>query len=227
MLDATYCVLRTFLGALPCFADALHGVDRPRFDVHIRSWAHDLVRRSGMRLTILGSQAIDWTRAYIVMSNHQSHFDIPVLFVCVPTSLRMVTKKELFRIPVFGQALRAIEMVRIDRGDRAQALASLRAAGALLEGGLSIWIAPEGTRSRDGRIGPLKKGGFILASETGVPILPVAIDGTRHVLPAESLTLHHDLPVRVTFGQPIPSKGATVEELTAKVQAFFAGTLHP
>ena len=135
-------------------------------------------------------------------------------------SLRMVAKTELFRIPGFGRAMRAAEFVEVDRGDRARAVDSLKRAAATLGSGVSVWIAPEGHRSRDGVLGPLKKGGFHLARETGTAILPVALCGTRDVLPPETRRMNHDVPVRVVFGAPIETAGRPIPDLMAEVQSF-------
>jgi 1-acyl-sn-glycerol-3-phosphate acyltransferase len=121
----------------------------------------------------------------IVMSNHQSLYDIPVLFQAIPGKIRMVAKAELFRFPVWGRAMLAAGFIRIDRSDREQAIESLRTVGgSLLASGTKVWIAPEGTRSKTGEVGEFKSGGFRMALEMKTRILPVVIDGTHDVLPA-------------------------------------------
>jgi 1-acyl-sn-glycerol-3-phosphate acyltransferase len=137
------------------------------------------------------------------MSNHQSLYDIPVLFHVIGSNLRMVAKKELFSLPVFGHALAVAGFIRIDRSDRESAVESLRRGHDLLAQGTHVWIAPEGTRSRSGKLLPFKKGAFYLAFEAGMPILPVTVAGTRDVLPADGLLSRAGAKVRVTIHPPI------------------------
>lgn len=154
---------------------------------------------AGIQVNVRGRENIDPSRTYLVMSNHQSHFDIPVLFFAFGPNLRMITKKELFKIPVFGPALKGAGFISIDRGDRAKALTALESAKGFLSSGTHIWIAPEGTRSLTGDLLPFKKGGFVLALDTGLPILPVSIRGTRNVLPKGRMRTTRGVSVDVTF----------------------------
>jgi len=149
---------------------ALGRLDRAAVDRRLRSWGQAILDIAEMRLDIRGRDDLDWSRSYVIMSNHQSLFDIPVLTVAVPGSLRFVAKKELFRVPVWGQAMRAARIISIDRQNRRSAIESLHDAADVLRSGIHIWIAPEGTRSLDGKIGKLKKGGFMLALDTATPI---------------------------------------------------------
>ncbi len=220
MLDTAYCLAQTLAISLPTVIDAARGrLTRQACDERLLSWAHKLVARTETQVTITGGP-VDWSRAYVIMSNHQSHFDLPIVCYVVRGTVRMVAKKELFRIPIFGRAMREAEMICIDRQDRASAIASLRAAGELLHDGVSIWIAPEGTRSKTGRLGPLKKGGFMLAHETGAPILPIAIAGTHAILPPGTPVVKRGKPVRVHLGEPIPTQGMEVGDLMDKVRIF-------
>jgi 1-acyl-sn-glycerol-3-phosphate acyltransferase len=166
------------------------------------------------------------------MSNHQSHLDIPVLYRVVRGRMRMVTKVELTRVPVWGRAMREAGMVVVDRGDSKQAIASLRAAIEQIRGGTSVWIAPEGTRTRTGALLPFKKGGFRLALDAGVPILPIAIAGTRDAMPADGFRCVRGKRVDVWVGAPIAVAGLTTEALSARVRAFLeeklsSGTSRP
>jgi 1-acyl-sn-glycerol-3-phosphate acyltransferase len=203
-------------------ADSLTGkLTRERVDDRAHRFAAGVVGRARMQLTVEGQDRVPKGRAYVYMSNHQSHMDIPVLYHVMPSpTVRAIGKQELFRMPVFGQAMRAAEFICIDRSNREAAIASLRAAGDKIREGVSIWIAPEGTRSRSGAVGPLKKGGFHLALETGTPIVPIAISGTRNVLPAGGKAMTYDVPVHVTIGAPIPVEGRDVDGLMAEVSRF-------
>jgi 1-acyl-sn-glycerol-3-phosphate acyltransferase len=127
-----------------------------------------------------------------------------VLFQSVPGRLRMVAKSELFMVPIWGKAMLEAGFIRIDRSDQAQAIGALRdLGGQLLASGTRVWIAPEGTRSKTGEIGSFKSGGFRMALDAKVRILPVAIDGTRHVLPAKGVVVHRGKRVTATLLPPI------------------------
>jgi 1-acyl-sn-glycerol-3-phosphate acyltransferase len=152
-------------------------------------------------------------RRYLVLCTHSSHYDIPASFVALPGSIRMLAKRELFRIPLLGRAMRAAEFPSIDRHDRQRAMQDLEKARAMMQSGIVLWAAPEGTRSRDGHLLPFKKGCFHLALDTGAVIVPVAIRGIHHVLPAHSLRLNLGLPVELKIGEPIDAGQFTAEQL--------------
>jgi 1-acyl-sn-glycerol-3-phosphate acyltransferase len=146
------------------------------------------------------------------MSNHESLYDIPLLFVALPGSMRMLTKKELFRVPIWGRGLAAGEFVSIDRSDHEQALKDLEAAREKMASGISLWIAPEGTRSRDGTLGEFKKGGIMLAIRTGATIVPVGIRGSRDILPPKTLfNVRLGCMPEVHVGNPIDARDYGVE----------------
>jgi 1-acyl-sn-glycerol-3-phosphate acyltransferase len=132
----------------------------------------------------------------------------------------MLAKKELFEIPLWGKGLRAAEFVEVDRSNHTRAIASIEFAARLIREGVSIYLAPEGTRSRDGKIGPLKKGGFHLALGTGAPIVPVAIRGTIDILPRGHRVMQTGRTVDVTIGAPIPVEGRSLDALMAEVRDF-------
>ncbi len=142
-------------------------------------------------------------RAYVLMTNHQSLMDVPSVVATFPGRLRMVGKRELGQLPVWGHAMKAAGVVFVDRGNRAQSIQALERAKSQLREGTSIWIAPEGTRSRTGELGPLKKGGFHLARQLGAPIAPAWITGTREIISPDGfgVTLHGHITVR--YGAPI------------------------
>jgi 1-acyl-sn-glycerol-3-phosphate acyltransferase len=166
---------------------------------------------------------------FVVMSNHQSVYDIPVIFQALPLRLRMVAKQELFRVPVWGRAMRYAGFVSIDRSDRERAKESLRVAKQKMQNeGTSIWIAPEGTRSRTGELGPFKSGGFHLALDAGLRILPVSIVGTFDILRADTTSVTKGADVRVIVHEPIdprPYGPGRRAELTADVRAAIASSL--
>src|SRR6185437_2007700 len=147
-----------------------------------------------------------------------SLIDIPAMMGAVPGSLRMVMKEALTRVPVWGQALVASGFVPVDRKNRDKAIAQLEKAKQMLSSGVSIWISPEGTRARDGMLAPFKKGGFHVALDLGVPIIPAWIDGADRVLPPDQWKVHYDGTTTVTFGKPIGTIGKSLDVLMGEVR---------
>lgn len=198
-------------------------------DERLKWWSRELLRTAGVELHVRGLENVPEGEALVVMSNHRSYYDIPTVFCAVPGNrLRMVAKKELFRVPIFGRAMLASGFVKIDRDKRERAIESLRASERLLSQGTRVWIAPEGTRSRTGELGPFKAGGFHMAVEAGVKILPLALEGTENVMGAESLTITKGAKVKVQILPPIdaPKYGrGKRKELMADVRAAIAGAL--
>ncbi len=177
-----------------------------RADQHIARWSASLLAQVDLSFEIAQVELVPRDEAFVVMSNHQSLYDIPVLCQAVPLRMRMIAKAELFRFPLWGRAMTNLGFIDLDRGNRAQSLQGLKRAQSALASGTSIWVAPEGTRSPTGRLLPFKAGGFHLASAARARILPVTIDGTRHALPAKSLQARRGVHVRVTFGAPIDTR---------------------
>jgi 1-acyl-sn-glycerol-3-phosphate acyltransferase len=176
-------------------------------------WGARMCHTCGIELNVEGGERIDWNQPLVVMANHQSLFDIPVLYAALPRPFGMLAKQELFRFPVFRSAMAGLGCVPIDRGNRRQSFASLRAAAERVRAGSSIVVFPEGTRSEDGRIRPLKKGPFHLVEMAGVPIVPVGIRGTRDALAKDGL-LVHAARVRVRIGEALAAsrKGQTARD---------------
>lgn len=183
---------------------ALQRTNYQRCDVRLDSWSRRLVEQAGITIRTFGRENLTPGETYVVMSNHQSHYDIPVVFQALAIPVRMVAKTELFRVPVFGRAMLDSGFIELDRGNRRRAMESLKLAGKRIrEDKLSIWIAPEGTRSKDARMGEFKTGGFHLAREAGVPILPVTIDGTINVHRSGDSVVHRGRTVKVVIHQAI------------------------
>jgi 1-acyl-sn-glycerol-3-phosphate acyltransferase len=180
--------------------DSVRGtVPKELSDRRLARWASNIVRHLGVELEVRGRENLRPGETYLVMSNHQSLYDIPILFVVIGSNIRMIAKKELFHVPIFGKALAEGGFIAIDRKNRAKAFRSLQRAGNVLASGTHVWIAPEGTRSPNGKLGPFKKGAFYLALEAGLPILPVTLDGTRHALPPRGVRSVPGGKVRVTI----------------------------
>jgi 1-acyl-sn-glycerol-3-phosphate acyltransferase len=160
--------------------------------VHIvaRMWARGILFVSRIKVTVNGLANIDPTQSYVYMSNHQSNFDIPVLLGYLPVQFRWLAKAELFKIPIFGRAMRGAGYVKIDRFNQEAAFESINEAAGKMKNGVSVMIFPEGTRSLDGNIRSFKKGGFIMAVDAGVPIVPVVIKGTWPIMDKSSLRIN-------------------------------------
>jgi 1-acyl-sn-glycerol-3-phosphate acyltransferase len=231
---AAFAAYKTLAISVPVLIDAALGrVSVEKCDELLEGWSRAIVERAQIDLQVEGLERVPQGRAYLLMSNHQSHFDIPLLYQAwrfSPRTLRMVAKAELFRIPVFGGALRESGFVSVDRsGDRANAERAMRDCAAAIERGINIWIAPEGTRSPDGKLGRFKKGGFLLAQTTGVPIVPIAIAGSREILPKHSRNVQRGVKVKITFFPPIsPTQPKRpIAELMAEVRRQVASGLPP
>ncbi len=183
-------------------------------------WGKSLLFASGIHVRVKGMTNISPDRSYIYMANHQSHFDIPVILGYLSVQFRWLAKSELFRIPIFGQAMQGAGYISIDRSDRKSAFESLDRAANTIRNGASVLIFPEGTRSRDGRIGPFKKGGFVLAIDSEAPIVPVILHGTRAIMPKGRLTITPQ-DVLLEICPPIETAGhtrRTKNELLEKVR---------
>ncbi len=212
-------LLRTVSATLRITIATLADAYRNRFtreiaDRRLRWWSRRLLDLFVARCRLIGdaSAANPNGRPLVIMSNHSSLYDIPLIFVALPGSIRMLTKKELFSVPIWGRGLAAGEFVSIDRSDHAQALRDLDKAKEKMASGISLWVAPEGTRSRDGKLGDFKKGGFVLAIQTGARILPVGIRGSRDILPPKTF-FQADLgrTAEVYVGEPIDAATFTMD----------------
>ena len=165
----------------------------------------------------------------IFIANHVSNAD-PLAFIpAIPRRVGILVKRELFRIPMFSQAMMRAQFVPVDRGDRESSGKSVSAAAQKLKEGLSLAIFAEGTRSPDGRLRPFKKGGFLMAIEAGVPIVPVSIAGTQKIQPKGSWIIRPG-EVAVSFGPTVDASEYTVErrsELIKRVESLVAAALPP
>ncbi len=153
-------------------------------------WGKAILFISRVKVTVKGLSNISLDSSYVYMPNHESIYDIPVILGYLPVQFRWLAKAELFKIPIFGSAMRSAGYISIDRKNHNSAISSLNKAAAIIkEKDISIVIFPEGTRSVDGKIGKFKKGGFFLAINSGVPIVPVIIHGTRKIALKKSLSI--------------------------------------
>jgi 1-acyl-sn-glycerol-3-phosphate acyltransferase len=216
-------VYETFAISWPTVVDAALGrVQKDVCDARLDSWCKKVVRHTGMNITVEGRDNAKPGTTYLVMSNHQSHYDVPVLFYVLGPNLRMITKVELFKIPIFGEAIKQAGFIAIDRSNRQRAIESLRVAKQKLASGVHVWIAPEGTRSKTGALLPFKKGGFNLAIEADLPILPVSIQGTREALRAKGMRTRPGAKISVRISPPIDPSRHPGKDLKARRDPLMA-----
>lgn len=205
-------VLTTLICALIAVPVAL--LVSPRLaNLHVAAlWGRILTRLVPVRVELEGYDQIDPEQSYVVVANHQSQFDIPVVYGFSGLDLRWVAKAEVGRIPFVAAGCRAIGHVFIDRSRPEQARLAINRAVERLKPGTGLMFFPEGTRSRTGELLPFKKGAFRVAIDQQMPVLPVTVSGTREILPADSLRLR---PGRVTlrFHPPIATEGMGVGQL--------------
>lgn len=158
-------------------------------------------------LYVSGLELLEPKETYVFMSNHGSWMDIPAMFASAPNSLRMVSKVELMKLPILGHAMYNGGFIAVDRKNRSLAIKQLEHAKELLRNGISVWIAPEGTRSRDGSLAPFKKGGFHLARDLGKSIVPIYIEGAEKVMPADTIFVYPNKSITVHFCKPVSTDG--------------------
>lgn len=160
--------------------------DRDVFFLYARTWSRILLRLAGIRVVSFGLDTIHPTERYVYTCNHASLFDIPVVLATIPDNIRIMYKRELEKIPVFGWCLKMSPFIAIDRADGRDAMARLEETVASMRAGSSVLVFPEGTRSEDGRVAQFKRGAFVLAARSGKPLIPVALVGTHNILPART-----------------------------------------
>lgn len=216
--------------SIPTIVDGWRGRVSPRVcDERLNRWSKGLLRAARISLETTGREHLVAGESYVVMSNHQSHFDIPVVFQALGIPIRMVAKRELFGIPIMGPAMRYSGFVEVDRARHTRAVRSLESARErLIRDQTSVWIAPEGTRSLDGELGKFKRGGFHLAIDARLRILPVAIDGSLLVHRSGDKQVNKGRTVRVAIQPPIdaPSFGrARADELMSLVRSSIVAGL--
>jgi 1-acyl-sn-glycerol-3-phosphate acyltransferase len=182
-----------------------------------RIWAWGILKSTGVRPDVTGKEHIDKKQSYVIIANHQSHFDAPAIVLTLGIQIRWIAKVELLKIPLFGYALYASRHIFIDRSDRGKAIERIRDGVKRLPPGASILFFAEGTRSPNGAIHEFKKGGFITAIDNGLPILPVTINGSSNILPKKSL-VYSSGSIGVVVGHPISTQDYTLDQLEELMQ---------
>jgi 1-acyl-sn-glycerol-3-phosphate acyltransferase len=190
----------------------------------MRVWSTALLAAAMARVEVRYAPELQPGRSYVFLSNHQSLFDVPALIATLPGQVRMVAKRSLFRIPLFGWALQASGCIPVDRADRSTAGQTFASAAARLRAGTSILIFPEGTRGTTDVLLPFQRGGFLLALKSGLPIVPVGIRGTRAIQHRSNWVIRPGTAV-VSYGAPIDPAAFGLRrkaELTSEVRARIA-----
>ncbi len=191
----------------------------------IHSWARACLKVFGIGVSVHGEESLPAVGGGIVVFNHQSLFDIPVLMVSTAKNIRFGAKIELFKLPIFGAAMRACGTLPIARENRAEVLKIYKAAEIRFKRNTLFVLAPEGTRQKEPAIGKFKKGPFLFAINAGVPIIPVVLKGTHAVLPKK--TMHINVgrlyrEIKVEYLPAISTKGLTpidVDGIVEKTRA--------
>lgn len=176
----------------------------PSVERLLMSWAHLWMSLARIDLEVEGDENLDPATSYVIVANHLSNYDIMICFTALPVPIRFLAKKELFKYPLLSQAMRAIGVIEVDRAAHARAIDAINRQAELVRSrNHSLMVYAEGTRSRDGMTQPFKKGAFAIASGAGMPIVPVAISGTREVVPPGTTRVERHRRVIVRIGRPI------------------------
>ncbi len=204
--------------------------DRKGKVVHLyaRLWGKAALFANQVKVRLEGIENLDGKGPYILMANHQGYYDIFALLAYLPIQFKWLAKKELFSIPFFGWTMAAAGYIRIDREGTRETVEAIHEAVRKIQDGLSVVIFPEGSRSPDGSIQPFKKGGFTLAIKSRVPIVPVAISGTREIMPKGRLTASPG-EIRVRVGTPIDIQNYSMKDrkdLMEKVRESLLENFH-
>lgn len=203
-----YTVLITTVALVVSFFDrtgrGVHGL--------ARIWTRLILFTSQVKVEIIGLERIELNRPYVLVANHQSHFDVAAMIAHLPLQLRFVAKRELLRVPFFGWAMYRGGHIIIERSIHQRAISSINAATDRIRSlGSTVIFFAEGSRSPNGSIQPFKKGGFVLAIQGGFPVLPVSISGSRKVMARDAWQINPGV-IRIVICPPIETVGLTLKE---------------
>jgi len=209
-------VLATLWCAPLAILFAALGLDRATY-AQVRTWAWVVHAATGVRSRATGLDNVPPTGSYVVVSSHNSHLDAPAIVRTLPHPVYFVIKKELARIPLWGHAALNIGFIAVDRSDSQQARSEMARAVDSIRLGRRVLVFAEGTRSPDGHLQAFKKGGFHLAVDAQVPILPVAVNGSHRLLPKGAPAIRPGR-LEVAVGEPIPTAGLTKDDVPALLE---------
>jgi 1-acyl-sn-glycerol-3-phosphate acyltransferase len=211
-----------------CSAEIFLVRDIHRQGAILRKWARRLMRLAGIPWEVRGLEHLQGLPPCIIVSNHLSALDIPFLFAALPRTFRMVAKAELRRVPLIGWILRWGRFVTVHRREHHRAIREIQGVEWLFAHGADLYMAAEGTRSRDGSLLPFKKGPFVLSIQHGVPILPVTLVGTGAAMPRKTLAPRPGIPVACVIHPPVHPQGLGYgerDEYRDRVRAIVASAL--
>jgi len=193
----------------------------------VRFWGRSCLFFAGLKIQIQGIKNIPCDHPAIYVSNHQSNFDIPIIYAGLPIQFRWMAKRELFRVPFFGLAMKRSGIISIDRSNRRTTMHSIIVAAQRIKEGTSVIIFPEGTRTPDGKLQEFKKGALLIAAKAQVPIVPIAIHGSYQVQPKDRWKVNGG-PLQIEILPPITTEGlksSDIDALTSKVRDQIAQSL--
>ena len=167
----------------------------------------------GVRVEVEGLERLDPNQPYILTPNHQSFIEVPLFVTYLDRYPAYLAKKEVFRYPIFGYGIGLLKVVPVDRSNSPAAVESARKATEYLRQGKSYMVYPEGTRSKDGKLLPFKKGAFMMAIDAGVPVVPVTVSGATKIMPKGEFKVYPST-VRLTIHDPIPTTGYSKDNVT-------------
>jgi 1-acyl-sn-glycerol-3-phosphate acyltransferase len=180
-------------------------------------WANIILIISGVRTQLFNTEVLIPGQSYILAANHRSAYDIPVLLAKLPIQFRWLAKDSLFKIPLFGWAMKRTGYIPINRSNPKQAYQSLLTAAKKVNEGTSVVIFPEGTRQETEQLGDFKKGGFILALKSQKPIVPIGIQGSARILPKKGFRITPGT-IKIILGDPIPTEGYKAKDADILMQ---------
>ena len=193
----------------------------------VRLWGRSCLFFAGLKIQVQGTENILCDRPAIYVSNHQSNFDIPIIYAGLPIQFRWMAKQELFRVPFFGLAMKRSGIVAIDRSNRRTTMHSIITAAQRIKEGTSVIIFPEGTRTPDGKLQGFKKGALLIAAKAQVPVVPIAIHGSYQIQPKGRWKVNGG-PLKLEVLPPISTEGlksSDIDALTNQVHDQIAQSL--
>jgi len=215
----------TFVAAFIALFLSLFSQDIAHNFIHF--WGRSCLFLAGLKIDVNGTENIPFGTPAIYVSNHQSNFDIPIIYSGLPVTFNWLAKKELFQVPLFGHAMKRSGCIPIDRSNRRTTMLSIIAAAQQIKDGASVIIFPEGTRSPDGRLQEFKKGALLIAAKAQVPVVPIAIHGSYQVLPKDRWRIEPG-KLKLDILPPIPTadlKTSDIDNLTEKIHDMIATSL--
>lgn len=217
MVTAVYSLYAVLLAFFSPREERIHQV--------ARYWARSLLRISGVRVHVIGQANVRLDKPQIFMANHQSDFDIFAVLGHIPGEFRWIAKEELFRVPLFGRAMKKAGYIPIDRKDHEKAMTSIAIAADKIRENRSVMSFPEGTRSVDGTIGPFKPGLFLLAIQAKVPIIPVTIIGAYELWPKRSLNIKSG-DITIVIDKPVDVRNYPLEKRSELIECVRNTIIH-